>query len=373
MKLGSYVETQINECPLVLDLADEGVRSGLDSIAMIRLWMSDLSCSSLSKLLYHSLNIFHERNSTNDGDRASILKGFMADRLVQNAINKHSLRLFQASNISNLNQIKDYIDGGAKPSFCSEFEGVAETMVRSIILFEQSEPNVDALFNEQETLSNLLRGVINKESISAGSLCYQSSSFRFDCRAQAVQQFIQLMILVPSEILKPQSPFRELVDELLRSGGFNNAPVFLRNPAHLESYSNVALAIRNGSFDLAAYISKCTNSKPNMNAIANAIFDSFNENSNLNFDDMVHEASNLTRSLLVDMDAKIKVRSNTDSDIFSSEDERDLLFKEISVGDWALKMNTQLYESLTSGILLGKAESTVNNMPLLQKGKRGTL
>lgn len=373
MKLGSYVETQMIECPLVLNLADDSVRLGLDNVATIRQWMSDAASSSLSKLLYYSLKHFHEQNGTVNGDRATLLKGFVADRLVQNSINKHSLRLFPISNKSNMDMVAAYINGGEKPFFCSEFESVAESIVRSIVLFDHSEQSVDGIFNEQEALSCLLRGVIEKESITAGTLCYQSSSFRFDNKAQSVQQFIQLMILVPPEILRPQSPFREIVDGFLKSGGFNNVPLFLRDPQNLDSYSNVALAVRNGSFELAAYISKCTNAKPSMEVIANAIFDSFGEHSSFNFDDMVQEASNLTRNALLDMDTKIKVRELVEFDNFLPDSESCASFKEVGVGEWALKTHTELYESLTSGILLGKAESAASSMPLLQKNKRGAL
>lgn len=373
MKLGSYVETQMNECPLVLNLADDSVRLGLNNVDTLRLWMSDVASPSLSKLLYYSLKHFHEKNGTLNGDRATLLKGFMADRLVQDSMKKHALKLFPVSIKSNMDKVAAYINGGAKPSFCSEFESVAESIVRSVVLFDHSEQNVDGVFNEQESLANLLRGVIEKESITAGTLCYQSASFRFDNKAQSVQQFIQLMILAPFEILRPQSPFRELVDDLLRSGGFNNEPVFIQDLANLESYSNVALAVRNGSFDLAAYISKCTHSKPSMGVIANAIYDSFASHSQLSFDGMIQEASNLTRTALVHMDTKIKVRDSAEFDNFQPNSEGNASFKEVSVGDWALEENTALYESLTSGLLLGKAELAASNMPLLQKSKRGVL
>lgn len=373
MKSNFYIETQMHECPLVLNLADDSVRLGLDNVATIKLWMDDVSSRTLSELLYYSLKHFHENNGTFKSDRASLLKGFVAERLINNAMSKYSLRCFQISSQRNMDEIRSYINGGGKPSFCSEFESVAESIVRSIVLFDQSEPNVDGIIKEQESIANLVRGVIDKELVAANTLCYQSSSFGFNNTAHSVQQFVQLMILLPSEVLKPQFPFRELVDELLRTGGYNNEPVFLQDPKHLESYSNVALAVRNGSFDLAAYISKCTNSKPSMGVVANAIFDSFGENSRLNFDDMVQEAPNLTRASLIDMDAKIQVRSNSvdAGDVFGSVG--DASFKEISVGDWALEKNTSLYESLTSGVLLAKADSTISNMPLMQKSRRGVL
>ena len=373
MKLNSYVETQMKESPLVLNLADDSVRLGLNNVETIRGWMDDVASPSLSKLLYYSLKYFHEKNGTINGDRASLLRGFVVDRLVQDTMKKHVLKLFPVSTKSNMDKVAAYINGEAKPDFCSEFESVAESIVRSIVLFDHSEQSVDSIVNEQESIAYLLRGVIEKESIAAGTLCYQSSSFRFDKNAQSVQQFVQLMILAPAEILRPQSPFRELVDDFLRSGNFNNEPEFIQDLVNLDSYSNVALAVRNGSFDLAAYISKCTHSKPSMSVIANAIYDSFGSHSQLNFDGMIQEASNLTRTALVDMDAKIKVRDSSDLGVFQPNCEGNALFKEISMGDWAQETNTELYESLTSGILLGKAESVASNMPLLQKGKRGVL